>query len=59
MKLFRILQPALPCYCTPIVVTRLKYHKTPCNPHLFRVIFATIYKHKIKRYVSKILYRIQ
>ena len=50
MKLFRILQPALfyldfvtkknsmPCYCTPIVVTRLKYHKTPCNPHLFRYI---------------------
>ena len=57
MKLFRILQPALPCYCTPIVVTRLKYHKTPCNPHLFRYI---IYKlDKIKRYVSKILYRIQ
>ena len=58
MKLFRILQPALPCYCTPIVVTRLKYHKLLAIPICF-VIFATIYKHKIKRYVSKILYRIQ
>ena len=55
MKLFRILQPALPCYCTPIVVTRLKLLAIP----ICFVIFATIYKHKIKRYVSKILYRIQ
>lgn len=59
MKLFRILQPALPCYCTPIVVTRLNTIKLLAIPICF-VIFATIYKlDKIKRYVSKILYRIQ
>lgn len=58
MKLSRILQSALPCYCTPIAVTRLNTIKLLAIPICF-VIFATIYKHKIKRYVSKILYRIQ
>ena len=38
MKLSRILQSALPCDRTPIAETRLKYHKTSCNPHLFRYI---------------------